>query len=339
MVVKEASFYEKREGKKVACFLCRHHCLIPEGKRGICGVRENHGGALYTRVYGNPCAWHVDPIEKKPLYHFFPGSKAFSLATMGCNFRCLHCQNHEISQLTREGDCITGYAMNPEEVVEQARKEMCASISYTYTEPTMFYEYAFDIAKLARESGIFNNFVTNGYIEEKPLTAIRPYLDAANIDLKGFSAGFYRRVCGAELRGVLASIKHYKSLGIWIELTTLVIPKYNDREEEFKQIAAFIRDEVGPDTPWHVSAFYPTYKLQDSFRTPPETLLRARAIGLEAGLRYVYTGNVAGLDGEDTYCYQCKKPVIKRWGFTVTEYNLEDGHCRFCKTKIDGIGL
>ena len=205
--MKEASFYEKREGKKTACFLCRHHCVIADGKRGICCVRENHAGILYTLVYGVPCSWHVDPIEKKPLYHFFPGSKAFSIATVGCNFRCLHCQNHDISQLPAHEDRIEGYAMTPEEVVSQARTEGCASISYTYTEPTIFYEYAFDIARLASEAGIHNNFVTNGYIEHEPLTAIKPYLDAANIDLKSFSASFYRKVCGAGVEGVLQSIK------------------------------------------------------------------------------------------------------------------------------------
>ncbi len=337
--MKEASFYEKRGGKKTACFLCRHHCVIPDGKRGICCVRENRDGTLYTRVYGTPCSWHVDPVEKKPLYHFFPGSKAFSIATAGCNFRCLHCQNHDISQLAADEDRIDGYAMTPEEVVDRARAEGCASISYTYTEPTIFYEYAFDIAKLAHEAGIRNNFVTNGYIEHEPLAAIRPYLDAANIDLKSFSGSFYRQVCGARVEGVLKSIKEYKSLGIWIELTTLVIPKYNDSEGEFEKIAAFIRDEVGVETPWHVSAFYPTYKLRDSFRTPAETLLRAREIGLAAGLRYVYTGNIPGIDGENTYCHNCREPVIKRRGFTVAEYNIDGGRCRFCKAEIDGLGL
>jgi pyruvate formate lyase activating enzyme len=229
--------------------------------------------------------------------------------------------------------------MTPAEVVEQARQARCRSISYTYTEPTMFYEYAFDIAKLAKEAGIYNNFVTNGYIEEAPVTAIRPYLDAANIDLKSFSPAFYRQVCGAKLDGVLASIKKHKELGIWIELTTLVIPKYNDSDDEFRKIAAFIADEVGVETPWHVSAFHPTYKLTDSHPTPPETLLRARQIGQVAGLRYVYTGNIPGIDGEDTYCHNCKKPVIKRWGFTITENNLEAGHCKFCQATIDGIGL
>jgi pyruvate formate lyase activating enzyme len=337
--VKEASFYEKREGKKTACFLCRHHCVIPDGKRGLCCVRENREGTLYTLVYGIPCSWRADPVEKKPLFHFFPGSKAFSIATVGCNFRCLHCQNHDISQAAADEDRIEGFPTTPEQAVAHALDAECRSISYTYTEPTMFFEYAFDIARLAHEAGLYNNFVTNGYIETKPLSAIRPYLDAANIDLKSFSAGFYKKVCGARLEGVLESIKHYKSLGIWIELTTLVIPNYNDSDEEFGKIASFIRDETGAETPWHVSAFYPTYKLRDSFRTPPETLVRAREIGLAAGLRYVYTGNIPGLDGENTYCYNCKKAVVKRLGFTVAEYNIDQGRCRFCNAKIDGVGM
>jgi pyruvate formate lyase activating enzyme len=337
--VREASFYEKREGNSVHCFLCRHHCIIADGKRGVCCVRENRGGVLYTLVYGNPCSWHVDPIEKKPLFHFYPGSKAFSIATVGCNFRCLHCQNHEISQLPRDEDRVAGYAMSPEEVVASARKEGCRSISYTYTEPTMFYEYAFDIARLAKQADIRNSFVTNGYIEREPLAALQPYLDAANIDLKSFSADFYKKVCGAGLQGVLETIKMYKALGIWIELTTLVIPKYNDSEDEFRKIAAFIRDELGVEVPWHVSAFHPTYKLTDSVATPAETLKRARDAGVSAGLRYVYTGNIPGLDGEHTYCHSCKRAVIKRWGFSITEYNLQGSRCRFCGTEIDGIGL
>ena len=337
--MKEASFYEKRSDNRVECLLCRHRCLISDGKRGICGVRENQGGILYTKVYGRPCAWHVDPIEKKPLYHFFPGSKAFSIATVGCNFRCLHCQNHEISQLPRDQERIAGYAMTPEEVVEEARAQECRSISYTYTEPTMFYEYAFDIARLAKAAGIFNNFVTNGYIEDEPLTAIRPYLDGANIDLKGYSEAFYKKVCGAALEGVLATIRKYKALGIWIELTTLIIPGYNDGEEELRRLAAFIAQDVGPETPWHVSAFHPTYRLTEAPQTPAETLVRARRIGLEAGLRYVYTGNIPDISGEDTHCHVCKKAVIKRRGFSVREYHIADGACVFCGTRVDGVGL
>jgi pyruvate formate lyase activating enzyme len=337
--MKEASFWEKRDDNKVACFLCRHHCLIQDGKRGICFVRENRSGALYTRVYGNPCSWNIDPIEKKPLFHFYPGSQTFSVATVGCNFRCLHCQNHDISQLPRDRDMMVGEKMSPGQIVRQAASTGCRSISYTYTEPTIFYEYAFDTAKLAKDQGISNNFVTNGYIEEKPLEAMRPYLDAANIDLKSISDDFYKTVCGARVGGVLASIKKYKQLGIWIELTTLVIPKYNDSDEEFRSIANFIRDETGIETPWHVSAFYPTYKLTDSNRTPAKTLERARQIGIEAGLRYVYTGNIPGTDGESTFCHSCKRVVIERYGFTVSDYNIKNGACIFCGARIDGVGL
>jgi len=337
--MKEASFYEKLEEKKVQCKLCRHHCVIGENKRGICGVRENRNGTLYSLVYGFPCSYHVDPIEKKPLFHFFPGSKAFSIATAGCNFQCLHCQNHDISQMPRNEGRILGEKMSPAEVVGLVSSSGCKSISYTYTEPTIFYEYAFDTAKLAKDKGIYNNFVTNGYIEEEPLKAIRPFLDAANIDLKGFNEGFYKKICKAELPGVLATIKAYKTLGIWIEITTLIIPGHNDRDEEFRAIAQFIKNDLGVNVPWHVSAFYPTYRLLDAERTKPRTLRRAREIGLEEGLRYVYEGNIPGSDGENTYCYNCKKAIIKRYGFSITEYNIKDGSCQFCGTKIDGIGL
>jgi pyruvate formate lyase activating enzyme len=337
--MREASFYEKIEENKVRCGLCKHHCVIADTKRGLCGVRENREGTLYTLVYGNPCSYHVDPIEKKPLFHFFPGSRAFSIATVGCNFRCRHCQNHEISQMPRDEGVITGGRMTPAEVVEQARKAGCRSISYTYTEPTMFYEYAYDIARLAKEAGLYNNFVTNGYIEEEPLRRISPFLDGANIDLKAFSEEFYSKVCFAKLPGVLDSIRTYKKLGIWIELTTLVIPGYNDSDEEFRAIARFIKNDVGAETPWHVSAFYPTYKLLDSKRTPSGTLQRARRIGLEEGLRYVYEGNMPGTDGENTYCYRCGKAVIKRYGYNVSEYNIKAGGCSFCGALIDGVGM
>jgi pyruvate formate lyase activating enzyme len=337
--VREASFYEKLEGTDVWCHLCRHNCLIHDGKRGICTVRENRGGTLYTLVWGMPCAYHVDPIEKKPLYHFFPGSKAFSIATVGCNFQCLHCQNHEISQMPRERNRVAGEEMLPSAVVDLALQSGCRSISYTYTEPTIFFEYAFDTAKLAKEKGLLNTFVTNGYIEEAPLRAIAPYLDGANIDLKGFNAAFYRKVCKAELSKVLETIKLYKDLGIWIEVTTLVIPGYNDGEDELRAIARFIKEDLGAATPWHVSGFYPTYRLTDAPRTSPETLEQARTIGTEAGLRYVYTGNIPGLDGENTSCFQCGKTVIERYGFAVTAYRIKDSACTFCGAVIDGVGM
>jgi pyruvate formate lyase activating enzyme len=335
----EALFYEKLGNKKVLCGLCRHRCVINEGKSGICGVRVNKDGSLYTLVYGMPCSTHVDPIEKKPLYHFYPGSKSFSIATVGCNFRCAHCQNHEISRMPADTGRIAGERMEPSEAVDLAVASGCKSISYTYTEPTIFYEYALDTAKTAKEKGIFNCFVTNGYIEEAPLRAIRPFLDAANIDLKGFNDRFYRNVCGADLSKVLESVRIYKALGIWVEITTLVIPGYNDKEEELRGIARFIKNDLGPETPWHVSAFYPTYKLLDAPRTPPGTLESARRIGLDEGLRYVYVGNVPGLDGENTYCYACKKAVITRHGYTVSASHIKDGNCAFCGAPIDGAGL
>ena len=337
--MKEASFYEQRPDDKVHCFLCRHHCVIAPGKRGICGVRENREGFLYTLVYELPCATHVDPIEKKPLFHFFPGSKAFSIATQGCNFHCLHCQNHDISQFPMQQCVISGDKVAAQDIVSYALHAKCKSISYTYTEPTIFYEYAFDIAKRAREKGIYNNFVTNGYIEDEPLMAIQPYLDAANLDLKGFDESFYKKICKAELPKVLDTIRAYRKLNIWIELTTLVIPGHNDSELGLRAIARFIVNELGPQVPWHVSAFYPTYKLLNVQRTSPKTLQRAREIGLEEGLRYVYEGNIPGSDGEHTYCYSCKKPVIKRYGYTIIEYNIKNSSCVFCGTAVDGVGL
>jgi pyruvate formate lyase activating enzyme len=337
--MKEASFYEKKDEKTLHCFLCRHNCIIADGKRGICGVRENRDGVLYSLVYGLPCAYHVDPIEKKPLFHFYPGTKAFSIATAGCNFRCLHCQNHDISQGPHETKRIFGQQMSPEDVIREAKATQCASISYTYTEPTMFFEYAYDIARLARKAGIANCFVTNGYIEEKPLREIRPYLDAANIDLKGFNASFYKKICGADLSKVLESIRLHKELGIWIELTTLIIPGYNDNEDELRGIAKFIAHDLGVETPWHVSAFYPTYKLLDAKPTSPETLAVARQIGIAEGLRYVYVGNIPGLDGENTYCHVCHKAVIGRFGYSITEYNLKGSSCSHCGTTLEGVGL
>jgi pyruvate formate lyase activating enzyme len=288
-------------------------------------------------IYDRVIASHVDPIEKKPLFHFLPGSRSFSLATPGCNFRCKHCQNADISQLPRDhGESIPGEPLNPEQIVVLAQRYQCASISYTYTEPTIFFELALDTAKRASAEGIRNVFVTNGYITPEALKEIRPWLHAANIDLKGFSDDFYRHICGARLQPVLDSIRLYRELGIWIELTTLVIPGHNDSEEELHKIADFIRS-VDPDIPWHVSRFHPTYKLVDQPSTPVRTLNKAREIGLAAGLRHVYEGNVPGM-GEDTVCWKCCKTVVKRFGFTV-EKNLilQDGACSFCGARIAGV--
>jgi len=334
--MKQALFQQQKADQKVLCGLCSHRCLIAEGMRGICSVRENRDGTLYSLVYDKVIARNIDPIEKKPLFHFLPGSTSFSIATPGCNFRCLHCQNADISQLPRDrGGLIVGENIPPSTVVSDARSYGCASISYTYTEPTIYFEYAYDAAQLAAERGIKNVFVTNGYITPEALETISPVLHAANIDLKGFSEEFYRKVCGAKLQPVLDAIKLYKKLGIWIEITTLVIPGHNDSEAELRRIAEFIRS-VGPEIPWHVSRFHPTYKLLDYPMTPVATLQRARAIGIEAGLRYVYEGNVPGV-GEDTICWNCKKTIIRRIGFAVQENRVRKGTCGYCNAAIDGV--
>jgi len=334
--MKQAMFQEPKEGKKVLCGLCSHRCLIAPGHRGICAVRENRDGTLVSLVYDRIIARNIDPIEKKPLFHFLPGSLSYSVATPGCNFRCKHCQNADISQLPRDrGGMVPGEPASPAEIVEAAQRRHCASISYTYTEPTIFFELAYDTAKLARKAGLKNVFVTNGYITPEALREISPFLDAANIDLKGFSDDFYKKVCGARLQPVLDSIRLYKELGIWIEITTLVIPGHNDSENELRQIAQFVRS-VGVDVPWHVSRFHPTYQLMDQPVTPVKTLKLARQIGLDAGLRYVYEGNIPG-EGEETLCWSCGKTLMKRYGFSVEENHVKDGKCGYCGAKMDGV--
>jgi len=336
-VLREAMFYEKLDNNMVKCNLCSHRCSqIADSKRGICGVRENRDGKLFSLVYGKTVARSVDPIEKKPLFNFLPGSKSYSIATVGCNFKCDNCQNFDISQLPKERNIVVGQEASPEDIVSAAKRSNCASISYTYSEPTIFFEYAYDIAKLARKEGLMNVFVTNGYITPEALRAIAPYLDAANIDLKSFSDDFYWKSCGARLQPVLDSIRLYKSLGIWTEITTLIIPSLNDSEEELRKIAQFIK-ELGDDTPWHITQFHPTYKLIDRPRTPVTTLRKAREIGLEAGLRYVYEGNVPGETGENTYCPKCGKHVIRRFGYQIQENKIKNSACTYCGAKIDGV--
>jgi pyruvate formate lyase activating enzyme len=337
--MKEAMFYEKQEGTRVLCGLCRFRCSITDGKRGICGVRENRGGTLYSLVYGKVVAENIDPIEKKPLFHFYPGSRTFSVATVGCNFRCRHCQNYSISQSAWEGGRIGGRDLSPAEIVRKAVEAGCSSVSYTYTEPTIFYEYAYDTARLARQAGLKNVFVTNGYITPEALARIGPYLDAANIDLKGFSEKFYRETVHAKLDEVLETIINYKRLGIWIEITTLIIPNHNDSETDLRKLAGFIAEKVGVETPWHVSQFYPTYLLTDQPRTPVATLRRARQIGIEAGLRYVYEGNVPGEGGENTCCPGCGELLVRRHGFSISENRIRAGGCPSCATPVDGVGM
>jgi len=332
----EAMFYEKTEDKAVKCGLCPHSCKIANQKRGICGVRENREGVLYSLVYGRAISWAIDPIEKKPLYHFHPGSDIFSIATMGCNLRCGHCQNYSISQLS--GEAIEGRDLSPEKVVWQAKMTGCLSIAYTYTEPTIFFEYAYDTSRLAKKDNLNNIFVTNGYMSEESLKKMSPYLDAANVDLKSFSENHYRKICGGKLKFVLQILELMKKLGIWLEVTTLLIPTFNDSEGELRKIAEFIL-HLGKDTPWHVSRFYPSYRMMDLPPTPLQTLYRARQIGLDTGLRYVYTGNVPGDEGENTYCYECGQAIIVRYGYHIKANHIQRGLCEYCKAKIDGVGL
>lgn len=335
---KEALLYEKLENSAVECHLCNHRCTIKDGKRGICKVRKNKEGTLVSLVYGKLVAINIDPIEKKPLFHFHPGSRSLSIATCGCNFRCRFCQNADIAQVT-DADRY-GFAnkiKSPERVVETAVDNQCKSISYTYTEPTVFFEFAYDTARLASEKGLKNVFVTNGYMSSEALEMISPYLDAANVDLKAYTDRFYKDQCSARLEPVKQTLILMKQKGVFVEVTTLVIPGLNDDPEELGHIANFIAHELGNETPWHVSRFHPTHKLMDRGPTPVETLKRARDIGLNAGLKYVYTGNIPGRGGEDTICPGCGETVIERAGFQVAATALNNGKCNFCNARIDGV--
>jgi len=333
-MVKEAMFYDKLDANAVRCRACAHFCKISPSKKGICGVRENIEGVLNTLVYARPVAVNIDPIEKKPLFHFLPGSSSYSIATVGCNFKCGFCQNWQISQVSGESAPGFGSELLPEKVVSQAKSSGAKSISYTYTEPVVFFEYAYDTAKLAKKQGLKNVFVTNGYITKEALKAISPYLNAANVDLKSFREEFYVKNCAAHLAPVLESIKLMKELGVWIELTTLVIPGENDSEDELKDIAGFIA-KVGREVPWHISRFSPCYKFKDYSPTPVETLRKAYNIGKQAGLKYVYLGNV--LEGASTYCPGCNKALIKRSLFDLVEKNIKKGKCSFCGARLDGV--
>lgn len=336
----EAYLYKPLEDQQVKCNLCNHRCVIKAGNRGLCNVRENQEGTLKTLVYGRLISQSVDPIEKKPLYHFYPGSLSYSVATVGCNFRCRFCQNADIAQMpTEQKGLIMGNYCTPEEVVNQTAQAGCQSISYTYTEPTVYFEFAFETAKLASAKGIQNIFVTNGYMTAEALHMINPYLDAANVDLKAFTEDFYKTYCGARLKHVKESLILMKSSGVFVEVTTLLIPGLNDDKKELEDLAAFLADDLGSETPWHISRFHPTYKLTDRSRTPVATLLAAREIGIKAGLKYVYLGNVPGEGGEKTFCYQCGNLLIDRWGFHVKENLIKDGLCTHCGAQIHGVGL
>lgn len=333
---REAMLYEKREDGKTACRLCAHACVVASSKRGICGVRENREGILYALNYGRIVAENVDPIEKKPLFHFLPGSRSYSIASAGCNFRCRFCQNYEISQMPAETGRIPGMMTEPGEIVRRAVESGSRSISYTYTEPTIFFEFAYETAKRAREEGLRNVFVTNGYMTGEALDKVEPYLDAANVDLKAFTDDFYRKYCGARLEPVLGTLKRMKERKIWLEVTTLVIPGLNDGREELRKIAGFIRS-IGPETPWHISRFHPRYRMMDLPPTELEKLHEAAKIGKAEGLEHVYTGNVPGDEWEQTRCSRCGTPLVRRFGYSVGKQNLKNGACPECGTPLAGV--
>jgi pyruvate formate lyase activating enzyme len=335
--MKEALFYTRVKNNTVVCELCSHHCHIKVGKRGICGVRENREGRLFSLVYGKLVAENIDPIEKKPLFHFLPASHSYSISTVGCNFFCRHCQNYQISQYPHmhQGE-ITGSLRTPEQVVDAAEQSGCKSISYTYVEPTIFYEFARDCMTLAHKRGIANVFVSNGYMSPQCTRELAPLLDGINIDIKAFTDDFYRSICKAHLQPVLDSVRLMKELGVWVETTTLLIPGLNDAEKELRDIAAYIHG-IDPAIPWHVTAFHPTYKLMDYTSTPISSLRLARRIGQEQGLRFVYEGNIPGEGGENTYCPSCGTELISRYGFAIRNNAIREGRCFSCGERIEGV--
>ena len=335
------------------CLACRRYCTIPEGQAGFCGVRVNEGGKLNLTVYGRPCAVWVDPIEKKPLFHFLPGSTSFSIGTFGCNFACTFCQNFSLSQAPQEARAKDPQRWRtyfselikrceewpPERIVNAALKSGSKSISFTYNEPTIFTEYAIEVMKLARKKGLKGVYVTNGYESEECWDAIKKHIDAANIDLKAYNQRFYTELCRVpRFEYVKDSIEYARKCGIWVEVTTLIIPKWNDDLKDLKAEAEWLAS-VDPRMPWHVTAFHPDYKMLDTPATPPETLVKTREIAKMAGLKHVYCGNVPGAyaDYEATECPKCGKRIVARYGFNVTENNVVEGKCRFCKEKISGI--
>jgi len=338
--MKKALLYESKPHQSVQCHVCSNHCTILPSKRGVCGVRENHDGQLYVLVYGRAISEAVDPIEKKPFFHFIPGSKALSIATVGCNFRCDNCQNWQISQATKQSGytdlTISGEELPPEHVVADALSNECQSIAYTYTEPTIWMEYALDCMKLAKKNNIKNVWVSNGFMSEAALELIIPYLDAINVDLKFFDDKHYRTVCGARLEPILKNLQILKRAGVLIEITTLSIPTLSDSEDMFKKMASWISEKLGHDTPWHISAFSPEISraLRHLPATSVTTLEKAHAIGKKAGLSYVYTGNMPGLTSENTYCPKCGTICIERRGYSLQRHD-QHGACPRCQTLLN----
>lgn len=332
---REARFWEPHDGS-VQCHLCPHECVIAEEKRGICGVRENQDGRLISLIYASVSSIHPDPIEKKPLYHFYPGTSALSLGTVGCNLSCLHCQNYTISQAGPED--LDLMELLPEDAAATARRYGCQGIAYTYNEPSIWWEYTYDSARIAKREGLYTAYVTNGFTGEDAIREIAPYLDAANVDIKTMSDDFYRTICTARLQPVLDSCQLYKERDVHLELTYLVIPGHNDTEEEMETFARWVAEELDPHTPVHFSAFYPQYRMTDVPRTPLSTLKQAFSIAQKQGLPYVYLGNVPHGTYENTYCPDCGQLLIERHGFTARMKGLTDSTCRHCGKKIPVVG-
>lgn len=332
-----ASLWKPLKDGKVQCRLCSHFCIIDHQEHGNCGVRQNVDGRLQTRTYELVAALNVDPVEKKPIYHFLPGTDTFSLGTQGCNFGCTFCQNASLSQHPKTGREITGQKVTPEILVEAAIGHKCDSLSYTYSEPTIFFELMQDTARIAHSKGLKNIMVSNGFQSPDCIEELSGLIDAANIDLKAFNDNFYRNTCGGRLNPVLDNLKHMKKNGWWVEVTTLLIPGKNDAPGELKEMAAFIAGELGKEVPWHISRFHPDYKMQDCPVTPMEALQRARKLGTDAGLEYVYIGNVPGNDNTSTFCPDCHKELLKRYGFEMTNSGLQDGMCKYCGCEINGV--
>ncbi|QJB55366.1 AmmeMemoRadiSam system radical SAM enzyme [Pseudodesulfovibrio sp. zrk46] len=338
--MQEARLWKPLKNGSVQCRLCNHYCAIKPGERGKCGVRENNDGTLYSLNYGKIAAINLDPVEKKPLYHFQPGTRTFSFATMGCNLRCTFCQNWSLSQSPSESRRIDGRDATPEQLVEEAVRVKAASISYTYSEPTIFFELMQDTAKLARKEGLKNIMVSNGFMSRECLDELAPDIDAINVDLKCFTEEFYHEISGAHLKPVLENLKYIKhTLGWWLEVTTLLIPGKNDSPEELDELTNFLAKEIGPDTPWHISRFHPDYKMNNVPVTGSDSLTAAYRMGREKGLKYVYIGNMPGLDMQHTICPGCGKEVINRSGFTSTRPSVTKGQCDFCGETIHGIEM
>ena len=330
-----AMFWEKLEKNKVQCHLCPNECILSPGERGKCRVRENQKGELITLVYGLPCAIHVDPIEKKPLFHVLPASKAFSIATAGCNLRCKFCQNWQIAQNPPE--MTVNFSLFPKEIVQMTKGKNCPIIAYTYSEPTIFYEYMLDTAKLAKKERLINVMHSAGYINPKPLRELCLYLDAANIDLKGFTDEYYRKMTQGRLDVILRTLKILKEEGVHLEITNLIVPTKNDNPKTIRKMCRWIKENLGEDTPIHFSRFRPMYRLQNLPPTPIKTLEEARSIALSEGLQYVYIGNVSGHEAENTYCPECHRLLIRRIGYHILENNIKNGKCKFCGQEISGI--